>query len=589
MNKSRFKNYFQDAIRGAVLIARISPRLTTIVLTTYVLLSLLPLLSLMVLKYCLDSLIPPGEVDYNSAILYFGLFVFINVCAVIVNQFSTYQQSIHQHKVSEYFSNKVLDKAAMFKIEEYENPQLYNDLHLVHQQTIYKPAMFLSIYQGLIQSSIVVLLLAGFLLTVHWLFPVLLMLVSIPLAINKLLYGYKQYSLEKANIPLERRANDLYTYLTTEPFAKEVRIFNYSSAFISKFLQLKENIFLQKKKISIRFLKSSIILQVIEAVIIGGAYFFLINQTISNAITIGGLVIYIQMFQRFQSAINSLFQSGIGLFQHHLYLRNVLHYIERPVDRFDVGKTKPLPQDWKQLEVKGLSFTYPNTKRAVLTDINMSISSGEIVAIVGENGSGKSTLVKLISRLYEPETNMISLDGRDVTEYEKEDWWKNTSILLQDYGKYSLTVEENISLASHTDNAKIKYVADLAGVETVVQKLDDGYQTMLGRSYKKGAQLSGGQWQKLAIARSLYKEANLLILDEPTSSLDPISEHKLINEIKATIDNKVVVLVTHKLYNLKMVDRIFVMSEGKIVEQGTFEELVNNKHTFFNNYQKQLA
>lgn len=589
MNKSRFKNYFQDAIRGAVLIARISPRLTTIVLTTYVLLSLLPLLSLMVLKYCLDSLIPPGEVDYNSAILYFGLFVFINVCAVFVNQFSTYKQSIHQHKVSEYFSKKVLDKAAMFQIEEYENPQLYNDLHLVHQQTIYKPAMFLSIYQGLIQSSIVVLLLAGFLLTVHWLFPVLLMLVSIPLAINKLLYGYKQYSLEKANIPLERRANDLYTYLTTEPFAKEVRIFNYSSAFISKFLQLKENIFLQKKKISIRFLKSSIMLQVIEAVIIGGAYFFLINQTISNAITIGGLVIYIQMFQRFQSAINSLFQSGIGLFQHHLYLRNVLHYIERPVDRFDVGKTKPLPQDWKQLEVKGLFFTYPNTKRAVLTDINMSISSGEIVAIVGENGSGKSTLVKLISRLYEPEANMISLDGRDVTEYEKEDWWKNTSILLQDYGKYSLTVEENITLSSHADNAKIKYVADLAGVETVVQKLDDGYKTMLGRSYKKGVQLSGGQWQKLAIARSLYKEANLLILDEPTSSLDPISEHKLINEIKATIDNKVVILVTHKLYNLKMVDRIFVMSEGKIVEQGTFEELVNNKDTFFNNYQKQLA
>lgn len=588
-NKRRLRNYFKDAARGAALIAKISPRLTAIILGTYIIQALLPLLSLLILKKCLDSIIPFKQADQNVVISYFALFIVTNVCNVIVSQYSAYQQAAHRHIVSEYFAKHVLEKAIRFDVEEYENPQFYNELHMVHQQTIYKPAMFLSVYQGIIQSTITIVLLAGFLLTVHWLFPVLLILISIPLAINKILHGYHQYVQDKNNIPLQRRASDWYTYLTTEPYAKEVRIFNYGPEFIGRFLKARNIIFHQKKKLTLDFIKRTILIQIFEAVIVAGVYYFLIDKTVGGAITVGGLVIYIQMFQRFQLSINSLFQSGIGLFQHHLYLRNVLHYMDKPLSAHKKQGTNIAPSAWNRIELKDLCFTYPHTDKQVLWDINMSISSGEIVAIVGENGSGKSTLVKILSRLYEPAHGMLWLDGIDATTFDKHDWWEKCSMLLQDYGKYYLSIEENITLSHIHKDEKLHEISAISGVHDIVKAFETGYKTHLGRNYKSGVQLSGGQWQKLAIARSLYKKANLLILDEPTSSLDPVSEYKLISQIRENIDDKIVVLVTHKLYNLKMADRIFVMHEGKVVEQGSFDELILNESYFFHSYQKQFA
>ncbi len=590
-NKERLKNYFEDVIKGATLIAKISPRLTAIILISYVAQALLPLVSLLILKKCLDSVIPVEQIDKSEILLYFTLFIITNISNVLIIQYATFKQTVHQHVVSEYFATHVLNKAIKFDIEEYENPDFYNELHLVHQQTIYKPGMFLSVYQGVIQSIITIILLSGFLLSVHWLFPVLLISISIPLAINKLLYGYHQYLQDKSNIPLQRKASDWYIYLTTEPYAKEVRIFSFGQQFINNFLKARDIIFQQKKKLTLRFIKRTVFIQMLEAVILAGVYYFLVDSTVSGAITVGGLVIYIQMFQRFQSAINTLFQSGIGLFQHHLYLRNVIHYINKPLSQpKQVDNIHSIPAKWESIELKDLSFSYPNTDRKILNSINLTISSGEIVAIIGENGSGKSTLIKLLSRLYDTKENMLLLNGIDASKYSNEEWWDQCSVLFQDYGKYFLSVEENITFTNNSVQNKLNEVSEITGTNAIAQTLKEGYQTRLGRNYRSGVQLSGGQWQKIAITRSLYKTANLLILDEPTSSLDPISEYHLIGQIRESMnDDKMVVLVTHKLYNLKMVDKIVVMNDGEIVEQGSFDELMSLKGYFFRSYEKQLA
>lgn len=587
----RFQNYFRDVADGASLVAKIAPLLTLKILIGYILQAVTPLVALLILKKCLDLLLVSTNIDTYQVGIYFTLFIATNILGILISQYVSYQQSIHQHIVSEYFAKKVLNKAIHFDLERYENPKFYNELHLVHQQTIYKPAMFLSVYQGIIQSIITILLLSGLLLTVHWLFPVLLLLISIPLAINKLLQGYHQYIQDKSNIPLQRKANDLYSYLTTEPYAKEVRVFNYGSEFIGRFLKLRDIVFEQKRKLTLKFIKRTILIQVLEAIIIAGAYYFLINSTVTGLITIGGLVIYIQMFHRFQTAINNLFQSGIGLFQHHLYLRNVLHYMKRPDTKVDNTSTEPTPDTWRTLELKALSFSYPGTKREVLHDINLNISAGQVTAIVGANGSGKSTLVKIISRLYDTEKGTLLLNGKDAINYNKTDWWKQSSIHLQDYGKYYMSVADNITLTQkeHVDEDKLHRTASIADIQSMITKMSDGFHTQLGRNYRNGTQLSGGQWQKLAVARSLYKKSNLLILDEPTSSLDPISEYNLITELKKDIDNKMLILVTHKLYNLKMVDKIVVMSNGEITEQGSFDELIEQKGIFYESYQKQQA
>lgn len=587
--RQRIRDFFSDSVKGFLLIWRSAKKLTVFNLLLFVLQAIIPLFSFIVLKSLIDQVVHSGSVNWQQSGRYLLAFAALQMVNVVISELSSYYQAIQQQHISDDIAVKVLNKAVELDLECYENPSFYDELHMVHQQSLYRPAQLIITFQSLIQSLITIVLFSGFMLMVHWSVLLLLLFLGIPLAVSKLLHGYQQFLLDKNVLPVQRKAADLFSYLTIDVFAKEVRIFNFGDYFIKQFLHLKGFVFQKKKQLNYKFLKRSIAVQFFEIIITTIIYCILIACAVAGTITVGGLVIYFQVFQRLQTAINNFFQAGIQLFQHQLYLRQILKYLAMQT-AISKGGELPMPPLSKGITVNGLNFTYPDTQREILHNISMNFKPGTITAIVGQNGSGKSTLIKLLCRLYNIERDKICIDDVDMTDISTQEMRNSTTAIFQDFGKYYLTVEENITLGhKHENTMDVETAAIKSGLHDFIASLPAQYKTYLGRTYKNSEQLSGGQWQKLALARGLYKNNHILILDEPTSAIDPVAEHTVFQNLKAEIkdSNKIIILVTHRLYNLKMADHIYVMENGAVVEDGSFNALLSGNGLFANIYEKQ--
>jgi ATP-binding cassette subfamily B protein len=406
------------------------------------------------------------------------------------------------------------------------------------------------------------------------------------MALARLIFGRQQFVLEKSIVPLQRKGYDLYGYTTLPAYAKESRLFGFTGYFMDLYRQLQDMILEKRNGLHYLFLKRSIFLTFFEVVMVTLFTLFVIRGSLTGAITLGSMLVYFQAFQRLQGSISSMFRSLISLYQHQLYLQEVMHFFS-----LEGRQAGPLPDSATDggrpgIEVRNLSFRYPGTDRPVLQDVSMQLPGEGFVAIVGENGSGKSTLVKLICGLYAIEEGEILMEGNPVNSLPDEWFREKVSVLFQDFGHYYLTVAENVALGNPgPDPGRLQSSLDLATADGFVGNLRQGQQSILGRTHKNGEELSGGQWQKIAIARALYKKADILILDEPTSSMDPLSEHRFFEQLRQASGNRLVILITHRLYNLRMADYIYVFEEGRIGEAGSFDELVR-KDGLFNRYYK---
>ncbi len=584
--KHKVREFVADSAKGLLLIWNSGKQLTLINFSLFFLQSVIPLLSLLALKHLIDLVIHNGN-KWEQTGLTLGIFAGLQLLNVLVSQFSAYQLSVQQQVITDNIAGKVLNKAIELDLQYYENPSFYDELHMVQQQSLNKPAQIIAAYQGIIQSFITIVLFSGFMFLAHWSILVLIIVLGIPLAISKLLHGYQQFQLDKNCMPAQRKSIDLFHYLTNDGYAKEVRIFGYGQNFIGRFLGYRKYIFSRKKELHYKFMRQDIIIQFFEILVVTLIYCIIIASALGGLISMGGLVIYFQVFQRLQTAISGLFQSGINLFQHQLYLRQILNYLDAPIQLKTSGTIEPLAPLKTGIEVRNLSFSYPLTQVEVLKGIDMVFKPGQLTVIAGENGSGKTTLVKLLCRLYEVDKQSIYREGVDITSLDPIALRKNTTAIFQDFGKYYLTVEDNIALGNNPDSNKIEKAAQAAGLADKINTFPKGYHTHLGRTFKNGEQLSGGQWQKIALARGFYKDSDVLILDEPTSSMDPLAEHAFFKNLKQEIGNKIVILITHRLYNLKMADHIYVMEDGRVSEGGTFNELLQINGAFKNMYNKQ--
>jgi ATP-binding cassette subfamily B protein len=279
----------------------------------------------------------------------------------------------------------------------------------------------------------------------------------------------------------------------------------------------------------------------------------------------------------------------VQIFQQRLFLNDLFKFLDMRTDSGSFGNKEFIIAN-KGISINNLSFTYPGTDKVILQNVSIQCKPGSIVAIVGENGSGKSTLVKLLWRLYNAEPGSIKLEDNDFTDIGISAFQKNSIFLFQDFEQYMLTVEENIALSDIEKKKTGTDIADaarFAGASQFIEKLSHGYATRLGRSFYKGEQLSGGQWQKLALSRAFYKDAKLVILDEPTSAMDASAEYDVFNNIKSQMSDKMVFLITHRLYNLKIADHIYVLKDGTINQEGSFDTLIKTPGLFKEMYDKQ--
>ena len=587
MKYNEFKIFRKDFYRTVLLIWNSGKGLSIVNTFLLFLQAILPIVSLYFIKTLLELLVRPDKPAFETilpAILGFSIVQFLSAVA---SQVSIYINTIQLQRLTNYLSEQVFKKAVEVDLEYYENPEYHDTLHMAQQQSIHQAPVFLNNINALILNSLSLIMLVGFFFKLQWVYAVIFVAVSVPLACIKWYYGYRLFKLDKKYVSMERETNYYHLVLTGIIYAKEVRSFGIGNSFIQKYKMIRALIYKEKQGINKKFTIYSLIAQAVEVVVMVIIFVMLAKNAWMGIITVGVFVIYLQGFQRLQTASKNFLQSLVQIFQQRLFLKDIFAFFDIQHATKEGGASFPVAGNG--LAAENLSFTYPHTGKQVLHHVSVACAPGNIIAIVGENGSGKSTLVKLLAKMYAVQSGDIKLGGVDIRDIGSEEYRKHSIFLFQDFEKFMLTVEENIVLANDAGEKKdgVESAARLAGANEFIEELPAGYKTRLGRIFKGGAQFSGGQWQKLALARTFYKDAQLIVLDEPTSSIDAIAEYEIFEHLKVHARDKIVILISHRLYNLKLANRIYVMKDGAVAEQGSFEELINKEGIFREMYNKQ--
>ncbi len=469
-------------------------------------------------------------------------------------------------------------KSIALDLEYYENPRYFDTLHRAQEEAPFRPVSIVNGLQQIGQSGLSLLAIAGLLFRFHPGLTALLFAATLPGLLVRLKYAGKVFRQQHHWTAAERRAYYYHCLLTTAEFAKEVRLFDLGPLFLTRFRELRERIRHERLRLSRQAMLAELAPQAFAILAILGVAVVLAQQTLSGALTLGAMVMYWQAFQRGQENFRELLHAAAGIYQDNLFLSHfheLLHLQPRIVAP---SQPRPLPRRLTTgVAFHRVSFRYPGATRTALYDVSLCVRPGEIIALVGENGSGKSTLIKLLCRLYDPTAGCITLDGIDLREYDPQAWRGEIGILFQDYLRYNLSAQENIWLGDVTlapDHRRIKTVAQQTGADRVIATLPAGYATVLGKWFEDGEELSLGEWQKLALSRACLRHQHLLLLDEPTSSLDARAESEFFQRLRELAAGRATILISHRLATARLADRIYVLSGGRVVASGSHAELL---------------
>jgi ATP-binding cassette subfamily B protein len=475
-------------------------------------------------------------------------------------------------------------KSIEVDLEYYENSQYYDTLHRAQQEAPFRPTR---IVNGLLQvghSGIAALALAGLVFSFHWGAAAVLLVAVVPGVLVRLRYAGETYRWQRQRTPTERRARYFNWMLTSDGHAKEVRLFELGPLFMRRFGTLRQQLRRERLGIASRRSTAELIAQGGGTLAVFGSYTLMALWTAQGLLTLGDLVMYYQAFQRGQGFLRDLLGGLAGLYEDSLFLANLYEFLDLKPRVVEPAHPRPAPRPIQSgIVFADVSFRYPQTSRLVLQDISLTIRPGEVVALVGANGSGKTTLIKLLCRLYDPTAGVIALDGCDLREFDLAGWRRQISVIFQDYARYHLTAHDNIRFGdvnAPPERERIAAAARRTGADEVIRRLPQGYDTILGKWFEDGAELSVGEWQKVALARAFLRDAQLVVLDEPTSALDARAEYEVFQKFRRLVQGRMAILISHRLSTVRMADCIYVLERGKIVERGAHEELMHRGGTY---------
>jgi len=567
-------------------------RIWTIVLVfTQLLQALLPIATLYLTKLLIDAItVADATTGFRSCFVYVLYIGGVQLLQSFTSNLQMLVSETQKQLVADHMSSVIIDKAIVLDMEYYENSAYHNTFHNAQKQALYRPTQLLSSMTDFLKSVFLLISIAGLMVFVHWATAVILILFALPIAGVQWYYAKKVYKWQKDRTVLEREANYLNRVLTSDRYAKEVRIFSLGEKLKENFISIRKRLFGEKYKIFLGKAKSSFFAKSLEIVATVLTYGLIVSRAVSGAITIGDLVMYFQAFQKGQTAIKSSLQSAVKVYDNRLFLSYIFDFLEIESNLPQSQSPKVLSSKIEKVDFSEVSFRYPDTDRNVINSFNLNLNKGEVVAIVGENGSGKTSFIKLITRLYDATGGSILVNGNNIDRFDIKELRKRMTVIFQDFARYQLDVSSNICMADDDivgTEAKMRQAASDADAIDFILKLEDGFNQRLGRQFSKGNELSTGQWQKIALARAFFKDADIIILDEPSSSIDPIAEAHIFNKLKEISKDKILILISHRLYNLKIADRIVVMDEGHLVEQGTHTTLMNKGGLYKKMYDSQ--
>jgi ATP-binding cassette subfamily B protein len=481
---------------------------------------------------------------------------------------------------SNYTSIKIMRHAATLDLDQFEDSLFYDKLERARQQTVGR-TMLLSQVMSQVQDMVsMAFLITGLLAFNPWL--ILLLLVAIlPAFLGESHFNNQNYALSRSQTP-ERRELDYLRYLgASDETAKEVKIFNLADFVIGRFKTLSEKFYTDNSKLAVRRSAWGSFFSLIGNTGYYGAYLFIIVRTVNGHLSVGDLTFLAGSFRQLRALMETVLNRFTAVSQGAIYLNDFLDFFEiKP--RITIAKQPiPFPNPIKQgFTFENVGFQYHNSESWANRGLNFTLHPGEKLALVGENGAGKTTLVKLLARLYEPTEGRILLDGVDLREYSIDDLRFNLGVIFQDYIRYQMTLAQNIAVGNiqEINNKELIIKAATESLaDSLAKKLPGHYEQWLGRRFNEGVELSGGEWQKVALARAYMKEAQVLILDEPTAALDARAEYEVFQRFAQLTEGKSAVLISHRFSTARLADRIMVLEQGQMLEIGTHEELLMKK------------
>jgi ATP-binding cassette subfamily B protein len=506
-----------------------------------------------------------------------GLEFAIAGVSTFLNRATDFADSLLADKYVKYISVRIMKHASSLDLATYEDPSFQDKLERARVQATDRLGMIQQMGRLLQQVIATVALAAGIVWFSPWLF-LLLILCVVPAFIGESHFAFLGYSLAFRQTPVKRQMDYLRYLGVSKESAKELKVFGLNRHLTDRFANLSDQIYGENVSLAKRrFLASSLLTLLTTAGYYGG-YIYIIYQTLAGRLSVGTLQFLAGAIAGASMNLQSIFSTFSSIADQSLFLSDLLSFLElRPTVRSKENAV-PCPRPIRKgIEFQNVSFAYPGTSRLVLKDLNLRLDHGERIALIGENGEGKTTIVKLLMRLYDPTEGAIRLDGIDLREYDLEDYTSQIAVIFQDFMRYDMTARENIAVGRITETENFPGIVEAARksmAEDVIRKLPAGYEQMLGRRFDGGVDLSGGEWQKVALARAYLRDAQVLILDEPTASLDARSEHEVFKRFAELTEGRLSVLISHRFSTVKMADRIIVLENGQISEQGTHEQLI---------------
>ena len=594
----QFFNVFRYSGRAIALVWTTNRYLTIFIAVLTLLSGLLPAVVAYLGKLIVDTVVAAridGSVySFNSGnpLIYVGIEAVAVAILTGSQQGLTMCQSLLRILLAQRVNVLILEKALSLQLPQFENSEFYDKMTNARREASSRPLSLVNRTFGLVQSGLSLVTYGALLISFSGWAVVMLILAAMPAFFAETRFAGQAFRLFRWRAPETRQQRYLETLAAREDFAKEVKLYQLGEMLLGRYQGLFNQLYGEGRDLTLRRGLWSYVLSLLSTSAFYLAYGWIILETVVGRISLGDMTMYLTVFRQGQNTFSNALTSIGGMYEDNLYISNLYEFLEEEVPKSWGHEIRgKIPGDGIRFE--NVTFTYPGSTKPALRNISFHLQPGEKLAIVGENGSGKTTLIKLLTRLYNPDSGRILLDGLNLQEWDVDVLRERIGVIFQNFVRYQFTVGENIGVGDVRrleEKERWETAAEKGMAKSFINNLPNRFDAQLGKWFKDGQELSGGQWQKIALSRAFMRDkADVLVLDEPTSAIDPQAEFEVFQRLKMLTQNQMVFLISHRFSTVRMADKILVIDNGKVVEEGSHQELLGAKGIYAKLFSLQAA